>query len=96
MTIIYSNPAVAMSIASAPEDNASQSVYRPSKRSDMTTSNLELFKTPKFRDLIAKRLSSLVQIPTVTYDEMGLVGEDSRWEVFEELPKYFEKTFPRM
>ena len=96
MTIVCTNQAAAKSIASIPEYNAGQPLYRLSKRSDMTTSNLELFKTPKFRDLIAQRLSSLVQIPTVTYDEMGLVGEDSRWEVFEELPKYFEKTFPRM
>ena len=38
----------------------------------------------------------LVQIPTVTYDEMGLLGEDARWQVFEKLPKFFERTFPRM
>ncbi|KAH7346269.1 Gly-Xaa carboxypeptidase [Rhexocercosporidium sp. MPI-PUGE-AT-0058] len=55
-----------------------------------------LFGSIKYRNLFAQRLSGLVQIPTVTYDEMGLVGEDSRWNVFYRLPKYLKKIFPRI
>ncbi|PVH78384.1 Gly-Xaa carboxypeptidase [Cadophora sp. DSE1049] len=96
MTIIYSNQTAAIGVVPSPEQTPDQPIYHPSERSDVTSANLELFKTPKFRDLVANRLSGLVQIPTVTYDEMGLVGEDSRWEVFGALPKYFEETFLRV
>ncbi|KAH9970444.1 hypothetical protein BJV74DRAFT_879845 [Russula compacta] len=39
-------------------------------------------------------LGGAVRIPTETYDDMGLVGEDERWEVFEPLHDYLVRSFP--
>ncbi|KAI0328685.1 Zn-dependent exopeptidase [Cubamyces sp. BRFM 1775] len=43
-----------------------------------------------------KALGGAVQIPTVSYEDLAPVGEDSRWDVFGELHEYLEKTFPRV
>ncbi|KUJ12530.1 Gly-Xaa carboxypeptidase [Mollisia scopiformis] len=76
---------------------AEQSFFHPTKRQDITKRNvLERFESAAFRDLIAERLSIAVKIPTVTYDEMGRVGEDPRWDVFYEFSKYLKKTFPKV
>ncbi|KAL5325634.1 hypothetical protein ACEPPN_006762 [Leptodophora sp. 'Broadleaf-Isolate-01'] len=41
-----------------------------------------------------KRLQGAVQIPTESFDDMGKVGNDSRWEIFKDFHKYLEDTFP--
>ncbi|KAK0120222.1 hypothetical protein ONS95_011628 [Cadophora gregata] len=96
MTIIYQNKASArvprQSVDTVPE----QPIYCPSKRPDISSSSLKRYESAEFRDIIAQRLSELVQIPTVSYDQMGLVGEDPRWDVFNRLPEYFENTFTRV
>jgi Gly-Xaa carboxypeptidase len=73
-----------------------QPVFHPETRPDITTKNLAIFDTDAFRDEVAARLTGSVQIPTVTYDSMGHVGEDARWDIFYEHSKYLQKTFPRM
>jgi Gly-Xaa carboxypeptidase len=40
------------------------------------------------------RMQGALWIPTESFDDMGKVGEDERWEIFGELHAYFEKTFP--
>ncbi|KAF8849205.1 Gly-Xaa carboxypeptidase [Acephala macrosclerotiorum] len=84
--------------ASTYEDvSLEQPFCRPTKRQDITKANTnELFESPEFRDAIAQRLSGAVKIPTQTYDGMGRIGEDTRWEVFYGFAKYLEKTFPRV
>lgn len=47
-----------------------------------------------FFDASIKRLQGAVQIPTESFDDMGLVGEDSRWEAFGTFQAYLEKSFP--
>lgn len=75
----------------------SQPLFRPVQRPDITRKNVEkLFESHEFRDLIAKRLSGAVKIPTVTYDEMGKVGDDPRWNVFYDFSKYLKQTFPKV
>jgi hypothetical protein len=44
----------------------------------------------------AARLTGAVQIPTESFDDMGLVGEDPRWDVFGEFHDYLEKTYPKV
>jgi Gly-Xaa carboxypeptidase len=74
-----------------------QPILHPVKRPDITESNINsIFKTREYRDLIADQLSGAVQIPTVTYDGMGRVGEDERWDVFYEIESYLERAFPKM
>lgn len=70
---------------------------RPKRRQDITQNNVyTLFQSPDFQDTIARRLAGAVQIPTCTYDNMGSVGEDPRWEIFYEFSDYIKKTFPRV
>jgi hypothetical protein len=43
-----------------------------------------------------QRLSGAVRIPTESFDDMGPVGEDPRWEVFQEFHNYLAKMYPNM
>lgn len=47
-----------------------------------------------FFDKSLKRLQGAVQIPTESFDDMGEVGEDSRWDIFKDFHAYLEQTFP--
>jgi Gly-Xaa carboxypeptidase len=47
-----------------------------------------------FFDKSLKRMQGAVQIPTESFDDMGKVGEDSRWDVFIEFHDYLKKIFP--
>jgi hypothetical protein len=77
------------------ENIPNQAVFHPTERPDISAiSTQTLFGSNQFRDLIAQRLSGAVKIPTITYDEMGRVGEDSRWDIFYDLSKYLRETFP--
>lgn len=39
-------------------------------------------------------LSSAIQYRTVTWDDMGRVGEDERWDTFPEFASWLERSFP--
>ncbi|RDW71624.1 hypothetical protein BP6252_08187 [Coleophoma cylindrospora] len=72
-----------------------QSVIHPTNRADITSRNVEaLFPSSSFKEQIAQQLSGAVQIPTICYDEMGAIGQDTRWEIFYELGRYLQETFP--
>jgi len=43
-----------------------------------------------------ERLSGAVQIPTESFDDMGPVGEDQRWNVFQRFHDYLEETYPKV
>jgi len=47
-----------------------------------------------FFDKSLKRLQGAVQIPTESFDDMGEVGEDPRWDVFVPFQEYLKTTFP--
>ncbi|KAK5198562.1 Gly-Xaa carboxypeptidase [Exophiala xenobiotica] len=69
----------------------------PRTRQDITQKNVTtLFESKDFQDSVARRLSEAVQIPTITYDSMGSVGIDPRWEVFFKFSDYLKKTFPQV
>lgn len=73
-----------------------QPVIHPETRPEITARNFKVFGTDAFRDIVAARLTGSVRIPTVTYDSMGHVGKDPRWDIFYEHSDYLKKTFPRM
>lgn len=74
-----------------------QCILHPTKRHDITQRNInKLFKTQKYKDLLASRLSGAVKIPCITYDGMGIVGKDDRWDVFYDMGNYLEDTFPAL
>lgn len=41
-----------------------------------------------------KRMQGAIQIATESFDDMGEIGEDERWEVFIGFQEYLNKTFP--
>ena len=48
----------------------------------------------EFFDKSLKRMQGAVRIPTESFDDMGPVGEDPRWDVFKEFHAYLEASFP--
>ncbi|KAF2100594.1 Zn-dependent exopeptidase [Rhizodiscina lignyota] len=49
-----------------------------------------------FEKATIKRLSAAVQVKTESYDDLGKIGEDKRWDVQYDFNKYLKKTFPRI
>ncbi|KAK3306400.1 uncharacterized protein B0T15DRAFT_138842 [Chaetomium strumarium] len=47
-----------------------------------------------FRNATVRRLSGAVQVKTESFDDLGAIGEDARWDVFYRFHEYLEKTFP--
>ncbi|KAF2830316.1 vacuolar carboxypeptidase-like protein Cps1 [Ophiobolus disseminans] len=47
-----------------------------------------------FQALAVQRLAGAVQIPTESFDDMGKIGDDARWDIFFQFSQYLEKTFP--
>ncbi|KAM3429867.1 hypothetical protein MY4824_008010 [Beauveria thailandica] len=44
--------------------------------------------------LQVKRLQAIVRVPSVCYDDIGPIGEDERWEPFDELHRAIERLYP--
>lgn len=73
--------------------------YSPIKPQSNTRAKFEQdlvanLSTDDFFDASVKRLQGAVKIPTESYDDMKLVGDDSRWDIFVDFHDYLEKTFP--
>ncbi|CAO2655698.1 Nn.00g045010.m01.CDS01 [Neocucurbitaria sp. VM-36] len=51
-------------------------------------------KSEEFRKIEIERLSGAVQIPTQSFDDMGDVGSDPRWDIFYSFADYLSKTYP--
>lgn len=52
--------------------------------------------TDKFFEKSIKNMQGAVQIPTESFDDMGKVGNDTRWDIFKDFHEYLEKTFPQV
>ncbi|KAI1340950.1 peptidase family M20/M25/M40 [Xylariaceae sp. FL0016] len=48
----------------------------------------------KFRNETVARMAGAIQIPSESYDEMGPISEDKRWDTMYDIAAYLEKTFP--
>jgi Gly-Xaa carboxypeptidase len=48
----------------------------------------------KFRNESIARMAGAIQIPSESYDDLGPVGEDKRWDTMYDLAAYLERTFP--
>ncbi|KAI0352325.1 carboxypeptidase S [Trametes cingulata] len=68
----------------------------PKKHADLADELEKVFAGETYKLKAYKALGGAVQIPTESYDDLGPVGEDSRWEVFGKLHEYLEQTFPRV
>ncbi|RMZ75592.1 hypothetical protein DV737_g5201, partial [Chaetothyriales sp. CBS 132003] len=54
----------------------------------------EYVQSEKFLNISVARLSGAVQIPTESFDDLGPIGEDKRWEIMYEFAAYLKETFP--
>ncbi len=68
----------------------------PSKLDGRLGLMFSYLSTPEFRSKSIVRLSEAVQIPTESYDDLGPIGEDPRWETLYDFQKFLKDTFPRM
>ncbi|KAK2765101.1 hypothetical protein FQN54_008800 [Arachnomyces sp. PD_36] len=51
-------------------------------------------ESPKYQKEIISKLTGIVQIPSESYDELGPIGVDERWDVFHEIENYIKATYP--
>ncbi|KAF5092671.1 hypothetical protein D0Z00_004469 [Geotrichum galactomycetum] len=58
--------------------------------------NYAYFRTPEFTNFSVAALIGAVNIPTESFDNLGPVGEDARWDVFFKLEAYLKETFPKV
>ncbi|KAI0793938.1 carboxypeptidase S [Fomes fomentarius] len=72
------------------------SPLNPSKHQDLEQQIVTLYANQSYRTTAYKVLGGAIQVPTESYDDLGPVGEDKRWETFAELHAYLERTFPRV
>jgi Gly-Xaa carboxypeptidase len=49
---------------------------------------------PSYRNASIERLSGAVQVQTESFDDLGAIGEDPRWDVMYDFAKYLKTTFP--
>ncbi|KAI0471830.1 peptidase family M20/M25/M40 [Xylariaceae sp. FL0804] len=66
----------------------------PSRESPSLLEMDVYFGSPQFRNETIARMAGAVRIPTESYDDMGPVGEDDRWDVMYNMSAYLAETFP--
>ncbi|KAL7625247.1 hypothetical protein AAE478_004462 [Parahypoxylon ruwenzoriense] len=54
----------------------------------------DLIASPIFLNETVARMSGAIRIPTQSYDDLGPIGEDKRWDVMFDFAAYLERTFP--
>lgn len=66
----------------------------PIQKSDALAEMDDYIASAAFHNATIARMAGAVQIPTQSYDDMGVIGEDKRWDIMYDLAAYLEKTFP--
>jgi Gly-Xaa carboxypeptidase len=66
----------------------------PSVRTKELDSMDEYLQSATFYNKSIGRLAGAVRIPTESFDDMGEVGKDPRWDIFEPFAGYLKETFP--
>jgi Gly-Xaa carboxypeptidase len=94
VSALYPPSFTSPSNASMPKCQQVPALFPP--QDDKLQQAFEYLSTPEFINASITRLSGAVQIPTQSFDDLGAIGEDKRWEVFGPLHEYFEATFPRI
>ncbi|KAI9064054.1 carboxypeptidase S [Trametes sanguinea] len=72
------------------------SVVVPEKNGELWKSLGKTFDSDAFKARAIEWLGGAVRVPTQSYDKMGPVGEDPRWEVFGPFHDYLLKSFPQI
>ncbi|KAI0534912.1 peptidase family M20/M25/M40 [Xylaria digitata] len=66
----------------------------PSQQSPALSEMEEYLQSDKFREETIKRMAGAIRIPTESYDDLGPVGEDPRWDAMYGFADYLKSTFP--
>lgn len=66
----------------------------PARRSDALAAMDDYLASPQFVNASVPRLAGAVQIHTESFDDMGPISEDPRWDVMYDFAAYLEQTFP--
>lgn len=64
------------------------------KRKSLETELKTELGSDQFFQESTKRMQGAVQIPTESFDDLGAIGEDKRWEAFIGFQEYLKETFP--
>jgi len=67
----------------------------PSKNTELDRLQ-DFISSETFRNASAARLSGAVQVKSESFDDLGAIGDDPRWDVFYNLHAYLESTFPQI
>ncbi|KAI0641939.1 carboxypeptidase S [Trametes meyenii] len=68
----------------------------PSRHRALDNRLADRFAERSYRRAAIEAFGGALRIPTASYDDLGPVGEDRRWDVFAELHQYLEGAFPRV
>lgn len=63
---------------------------------DGLPSAASLFSSREALERQVKRHRAIVQVPSVSYDDLGEISEDERWAPFYNLYPVLEKTYPTL
>lgn len=88
--------------------NPSESKYTPGRTNEIcqqvpklspTNKNAEQFvldkvNSPAYHKEIIGKLTGLIQIPSESYDELGPIGQDPRWDIFYQVEAYLKAKYP--
>ncbi|EPY53336.1 vacuolar carboxypeptidase [Schizosaccharomyces cryophilus OY26] len=61
---------------------------------DISCSNF--INSPEYWNESLARFQKVLRVPTVSYDDLGDVGEDDRWNIFGDLHDVFREIFPNI
>lgn len=64
------------------------------KNTQVETFIRDTVESPQYHAQIIDKLSRIIQIPSESYDDLGAVGEDDRWNIFFELEAFLKATYP--
>lgn len=53
-------------------------------------------ESPEYHKEIISKLSGIIQIPSESYDDLGAVGEDDRWNTFYQIEDYIKAKYSRV
>ncbi|KAL2371235.1 carboxypeptidase yscS [Blastomyces gilchristii SLH14081] len=56
----------------------------------------EKVESPEYHKDIIRKLTGIIQIPSESYDDLGLIGEDKRWDVFYKIESYIKANYPNV
>ncbi|KAJ5819299.1 hypothetical protein N7474_004890 [Penicillium riverlandense] len=54
----------------------------------------EKVESPEYHREIINKLSGMIRIPSESYDELGPIGEDKRWDIFYQMEDYIKSKYP--